>query len=136
MHIANCGLRAAKLAVDLQEIKKKFVLNDCYNMNANILLGLRYSAREGASKPVAREVGDVPNIAWLVNDNVGINSGFIYSQAQLATEGGTINTAGKVTGKTMLSYDANKQLRYYYATGSPATAPRAALETTGSVTPA
>jgi len=78
----------------------------------------------------------VPNIAWLVNDNVGINSGFIYSQAQLAARDGAINTTGKVTGKMVLGYDANKQLRYYYATGSSATAPWAALETTGSVTPA
>lgn len=136
VHIANSGLRAAKLAVDLQDIKEKFVLNDCYNMNTDVLLGLRYSAREGTSSPVAREAGDVPNIAWLVNDNVGINSGFIYSQAQLAARDGAINTTGKVTGKMVLGYDANKQLRYYYATGSSATAPWAALETTGSVTPA
>ena len=83
MHIANSGLRAAKLAVDLQDIKEKFVLNDCYNMNTDVLLGLRYSAGKA---PAARcvEAGDVPNIARLVNDNVGINSGFIYSQAQLA----------------------------------------------------
>jgi len=135
VHITSTGFAAGKFAVGLQNISEKFIMSNCYNLNSDVPLTLRYTTTSGGS-PVVSSAGDVPNIEWLFNDNVGINSGFVYSQAQLASSAAVINAVGKSLGKIVLGYDVNKQLRYYYATGEKATAPWAMLESTTSVTPA
>lgn len=135
VHITSTGFAGAKFAVGLQNISEKFIMSNCYNLNSDVPLTLRYTTTSGGS-PVVSSAGDVPNIEWLFDDNVGINSGFVYSQAQLASSTAVINAVGKSQGKIVLGYDVNKQLRYYYATGEKATAPWAMLESTTSVTPA
>ena len=131
VHITSTGYASTQYAVNLRDISEKFIMSNCYNLNSTAPIILRYT-KSGSG---GRTEGDVPEIEWSFNDNDGIYSGFIYSQAQLASSASAVNAIGKTPGKIVLGYDANKQLRYYYATGEQVTAPWAMLDVTNSVTP-
>ncbi|MGD8162420.1 hypothetical protein [Pantoea sp. FN0307] len=137
IHITSTGYAAAKFALGLQNIGEKFVMSNCYNLNSDVPLSLRYtrtSTTGGA--PIVTSEGDVPEIEWLFNQNDGITCGFVYSQAQLKSLTSTVNTFGKAMGKIVLGYTADKKLRYYYATGQSANAPWVTFDYNETVTPA
>ena len=137
IRITSTGIAANKYAVSLRDIGEKFIISNCYNIKSGESLALRYAKTNASGGSSASSGGDVPEIEWLFNDNEGINSGFYYSQAQLLSAASAVNRLGKSSGKSVLGYDVNKQLRYFYATGETPTAPWAMLEIASSViTPA
>ncbi|MGD8203231.1 hypothetical protein [Pantoea sp. FN0305] len=136
VNITSTGYASDKYAVSMRNISEKFIWSNCYNLKSSEPLSLRYAKTNASGGSTVTTKGDVPKIEWLFNNNQGINSGFVYSQAQLASSASAVNVIGKSSGKIVLSYDVSKQLRYYYATGEEAKAPWAMQESTRSVTPA
>ena len=119
----------------MRDITEKFVMTNCYNLNSDIPLSLRYSKTNAAGGSSVATEGDVPEIEWLFNENAGITCGFVYSQAQLKSSAATVNSTGKSMGKIVLGYGADKKLRYYYSTGATATSPWTSFDSSDTVTP-
>lgn len=136
VHITSTGFAANKYAVSMRDISEKFIISNCYNLQSENTLSLRYAATNSVGASNVETTGNAPEIEWLFNNNEGINCGFVYTPAQLASSASTVNAIGKFSGKIVLGYDVNKQLRYYYATGEKATAPWIMLEIASSVVPA
>ncbi|MFD1803290.1 hypothetical protein ACFSFZ_13960 [Mixta tenebrionis] len=136
VHITSTGYVAGKYAVGLQNISDKFVMSNCYNLNSDVPLSVRYTRINVSGGSAILTQGDVPEIEWLFNENDGITCGFVYSQAQLKAVASTVNTVGKAMGKIVLGYGADKKLRYYYATAPAANASWISFDNTETVTPA
>lgn len=135
VHITSTGFSSNKYAASMRDITEKFVMTNCYNLNSDIPLSLRYSKTNAAGGSSVATEGDVPEIEWLFNENAGITCGFVYSQAQLKSAAATVNSTGKSMGKIVLGYGADKKLRYYYSTGATATSPWTSFDSTDTVTP-
>lgn len=86
VHITNTGYGANKYAVSLRDISESFILSNCYNINSDGPLALRYATvnPSGASGNLSVvSGGEVPEIEWLVNGNEGISSNFFTRRDSL-----------------------------------------------------
>lgn len=135
VHITGTGYGANKYAVSLRDISESFIISNCYNINATGSLSLRYASTDSSGTSTASTSGDVPEIEWLFNNNVGINSGFVYSQAQLKSLTSKVNTVNKYMGKVVMVYGGDKHPRYHYSLGVEVKSPWISFDGSETLTP-
>lgn len=135
VHVTSTGFSSGQYAASMRDISEKFIMSNCYNLNSASPLSIRYTKTNSSGGSSSSTAGDVPEIEWLFNENDGITCGFVYSQAQLKSLTSTVNTFGKAMGKIVLAYNADKKLRYYYATGEDAKASWVTFDYSDTVTP-
>ncbi|MFD1803500.1 hypothetical protein ACFSFZ_15055 [Mixta tenebrionis] len=135
VRITGTGFGANKYAVNLRDIKELFIISNCYNLNSAGALSLRYGKTDSSGSSSVATSGDVPEIEWVFSNNEGINSGFVYSLAQLKSLTAKINTVNKSIGKTVIAYDADNKPRYYYSLGTEANSSWVSFDNTETLIP-